>query len=77
MGVNMIFHQISTERGCQSYLIGCKDTCAAVVIDPEISQIDRYLAIRETEDETFLDAYRRLGAEPFKDALYSEQKEAA
>ena len=45
----MIFHQISTERGCQSYLIGCKETCAAVVVDPEISQIDRYLAIASKE----------------------------
>lgn len=45
----MIFHQISTERGCQSYLIGCRETCAAVVVDPEISQIDRYLAIASKE----------------------------
>ncbi len=40
----MIFEQIVT-GGCQSYLIGCGETCAAVVIDPEISQIDRYLAL--------------------------------
>ena len=37
----MIFEQIAT-GGCQSYLIGCSETCAAVVIDPELSQIDRY-----------------------------------
>ncbi|NRA55058.1 MAG: MBL fold metallo-hydrolase [Gammaproteobacteria bacterium] len=41
----MIFHQISTERGCQSYLIGCKETCAAIIIDPEVSQVERYLAL--------------------------------
>jgi glyoxylase-like metal-dependent hydrolase (beta-lactamase superfamily II)/rhodanese-related sulfurtransferase len=41
----MIFHQLSTERGCQSYLIGCEDTCAAILIDPEISLIERYLAL--------------------------------
>ena len=40
----MIFEQIAT-GGCQSYLVGCADTCAAAVIDPEISQIDRYLAL--------------------------------
>jgi glyoxylase-like metal-dependent hydrolase (beta-lactamase superfamily II)/rhodanese-related sulfurtransferase len=40
----MIFEQIAT-GGCQSYLIGCSETCAAALIDPEISQIDRYLAL--------------------------------
>lgn len=40
----MIFEQIAT-GGCQSYLVGCADTCAAALIDPEISQIDRYLAL--------------------------------
>jgi len=40
----MIFEQIAT-GGCQSYLVGCADTCAAVLIDPEVSQIDRYLAL--------------------------------
>ena len=40
----MIYEQIAT-GGCQSYLLGCGETCAAVVIDPEISQIDRYLGL--------------------------------
>ncbi|ANG62676.1 MBL fold metallo-hydrolase [Marinobacterium aestuarii] len=40
----MIFEQVAT-GGCQSYLVGCGDTCSAVLIDPEISQVDRYLAI--------------------------------
>ena len=35
--------QIATD-GCQSYLIGCPETCAAAIIDPELSQIDRYRA---------------------------------
>ena len=39
----MIFEQIAT-GGCQSYLIGCEETCAAALIDPEIRQIDRYHA---------------------------------
>jgi glyoxylase-like metal-dependent hydrolase (beta-lactamase superfamily II)/rhodanese-related sulfurtransferase len=40
----MLFEQIAT-GGCQSYLIGCADTCAAALIDPQLSQIDRYLAL--------------------------------
>lgn len=39
----MIFEQIAT-GGCQSYIVGCSETCAAALIDPELSQIDRYLA---------------------------------
>lgn len=41
----MIFHQIATDRGCQSYLLGCEDTCIAVIIDPEIHQLERYLGL--------------------------------
>jgi glyoxylase-like metal-dependent hydrolase (beta-lactamase superfamily II)/rhodanese-related sulfurtransferase len=40
----VIFEQISS-GGCQSYLVGCEETCAAALIDPEISQIDRTLAL--------------------------------
>lgn len=40
----MIFEQITT-GGCLSYLIGCADTCAAALIDPELRQMDRYLAL--------------------------------
>ena len=41
----MIFHQIATERGCQSYLLGCEEACVAVIIDPEIHQLERYLGL--------------------------------
>jgi glyoxylase-like metal-dependent hydrolase (beta-lactamase superfamily II)/rhodanese-related sulfurtransferase len=37
----MIFEQLAT-GGCQSYLVGCGDTQAAVLIDPEYSRIDAY-----------------------------------
>ena len=37
----MIFEQIST-GGCQSYLLGCSDTHAAIVIDPNLHHIDHY-----------------------------------
>ena len=40
----MIFERLSA-GGCQSYLIGCSDSCAAVIIDPEISLVDRYTAL--------------------------------
>ncbi len=40
----MIFEQIVT-GGCQSYLVGCEATRSAVLIDPEFSQIDRYLGL--------------------------------
>jgi glyoxylase-like metal-dependent hydrolase (beta-lactamase superfamily II)/rhodanese-related sulfurtransferase len=39
----LIFEQFAA-GGCHSYLVGCADTCAAALIDPEINLIDRYLA---------------------------------
>jgi glyoxylase-like metal-dependent hydrolase (beta-lactamase superfamily II) len=44
----MIFHQIPT-GGCQSYLLGCPGSCAAVLIDPVLSQIDRYVGLLARE----------------------------
>jgi hypothetical protein len=40
----MIFETVAS-GGCRSYIIGCEETCAAALIDPELSQIDRYLAL--------------------------------
>jgi glyoxylase-like metal-dependent hydrolase (beta-lactamase superfamily II)/rhodanese-related sulfurtransferase len=40
----MIFEQVAA-GGCQSYLIGCAETCAAALIDPQIGHIDRYLGL--------------------------------
>jgi glyoxylase-like metal-dependent hydrolase (beta-lactamase superfamily II) len=40
----MLFETVST-GGCRSYLIGCEETCAAALIDPELGQIDRYTAL--------------------------------
>ncbi|QKV18833.1 nitrite/sulfite reductase [Oricola thermophila] len=39
--------------------------------------IEAYLALREDASETFLEAYRRLGAEPFKQAIYGENGDKA
>ncbi len=40
----MIFETVLS-GGCRSYLIGCGETCAAALIDPELSQVDRYRAL--------------------------------
>jgi glyoxylase-like metal-dependent hydrolase (beta-lactamase superfamily II) len=40
----VIFEQVAT-GGCQSYLVGCPDTFAAALIDPEASQVDRYVGL--------------------------------
>ena len=37
----MLFEQITT-GGCQSYLLGCQATRAAVLIDPELSRVGEY-----------------------------------
>jgi len=40
----MIFHQIRS-GGCLSYIVGCEESCAAAVIDPEASLLDKYMAL--------------------------------
>jgi sulfite reductase (NADPH) hemoprotein beta-component len=40
------------------------------IVDAVETLVDTYLERREGADETFLAAYRRLGAAPFKEALY-------
>jgi glyoxylase-like metal-dependent hydrolase (beta-lactamase superfamily II)/rhodanese-related sulfurtransferase len=40
----MIFETVAS-GGCRSYLVGCEQSCAAALIDPELSQIDRYSAL--------------------------------
>jgi len=39
--------------------------------------VDTYLGLRTAPSETFLDAYRRVGAAPFKEALYGTESKAA
>ncbi|EKF19508.1 nitrite/sulfite reductase [Nitratireductor pacificus] len=39
--------------------------------------VETYLAHRQGREETFLDAYRRLGQAPFKEALYGHEARAA
>ena len=40
------------------------------IVDAVETLVDTYIAKRESRDETFLAAYRRLGQGPFKEALY-------
>ncbi|WP_116598718.1 nitrite/sulfite reductase [Primorskyibacter marinus] len=50
---------------------------AADEVIPAIERlIHAYLDLRDDRSESFLDAYRRLGADPFKAALYPEKQES-
>src|SRR5262245_49795927 len=40
----MMFEEVRS-GGCVSYVIGCPGTCSAVLVDPELSQVDRYLTL--------------------------------
>jgi glyoxylase-like metal-dependent hydrolase (beta-lactamase superfamily II)/rhodanese-related sulfurtransferase len=40
----MIFETVAT-GGCRSYVLGCEESCAAALIDPELSQMDRYVSL--------------------------------
>ena len=51
----MIFEQIAT-GGCQSYLLGCDDSRSAILIDPHLSQIDRYLGLAAKDGLRILSA---------------------
>lgn len=42
------------------------------VVDAIETIVDKYLEVRERPEETFLATYRRLGQEPFKEALYGD-----
>lgn len=47
------------------------------VTDAVETIVDTYLGLRLSKDETFLQAYRRVGPQPFKAALYGTAAEAA
>jgi sulfite reductase (NADPH) hemoprotein beta-component len=51
---------------------------SASEVAPAIERIVRaYVAARRDDEETFLEAYHRLGTEPFKEAVYGAHKAAA
>lgn len=47
------------------------------VTDAVETIVDTYLGLRLSKEETFLEAYRRVGPQPFKNALYPAAAEAA
>ncbi|WP_416408719.1 nitrite/sulfite reductase [Agrobacterium rosae] len=47
------------------------------VTDAVETIVDTYLGLRLSQEETFLEAYRRVGAQPFKEALYPAAAAAA
>ena len=47
------------------------------VTDAVETIVDTYLGLRRDKSETFLEAYRRVGPQPFKDALYGGNAQAA
>lgn len=47
------------------------------VTDAVETIVDTYLGLRLSKEETFLEAYRRVGPQPFKDALYPAAAAAA
>ena len=49
----------------------------AEVADAVETIIRTYLEVREGEEESFLDCYRRVGMAPFKAALYPAKEKAA
>jgi glyoxylase-like metal-dependent hydrolase (beta-lactamase superfamily II)/rhodanese-related sulfurtransferase len=44
----MIFEQVRN-GGCLSYLIGCEDTRGALLVDPALDQMDRYLGLTASQ----------------------------
>ncbi len=42
----MFFEELKS-GGCRGYLLACEATCAGVLVDPELSQMDRILALLE------------------------------
>ncbi len=47
------------------------------VTDAVETIVDTYLGLRQNAEETFIEAYRRVGPAPFKEALYGETSKAA
>lgn len=39
----MFFAAFRDGEGCKSYIVGCHATCAAVIIDPALDLVDRYI----------------------------------
>src|SRR3990172_9358161 len=40
----MLFEQLRS-GGCLSYVVGCEQTCAGVIVDPALELLDHYVAL--------------------------------
>ncbi len=71
------FYQITLGgSGDENFAIGeivGRGFAAGEITDAVETIVEAYLRLRESADETFLSAYRRLGATPFKEALYATE----
>jgi sulfite reductase (NADPH) hemoprotein beta-component len=65
-----------TEDASLGKVLG-KALTALEVVDGVERLVKRYLALRTDEEESFLAALRRLGNEPFKEALYGAHSQTA
>jgi sulfite reductase (NADPH) hemoprotein beta-component len=80
------------KKGAELYQItlggsGAEDASVGEIVGPGFEPekvasavetvVETYLALRESKDETFLQAYRRVGLAPFKQALYGAPSRAA
>jgi sulfite reductase (NADPH) hemoprotein beta-component len=71
------------DEAYQLMLGGCESDEASIgkVLGPALSEVKvvdavdavlrRYLEVREHDDETFIQCFRRLGLAPFKEAAYA------
>ncbi|MEM9678018.1 MAG: nitrite/sulfite reductase [Pseudomonadota bacterium] len=64
------------ERAAIGQIIG-RGFAASEITDTVETIVNTYLGKRLSDDETFVETYRRLGPQPFKDALYPSVPEAA
>jgi sulfite reductase (NADPH) hemoprotein beta-component len=80
------------KKGAELYQItlggsGAEDASVGEIVGPGFEPekvasavetvVETYLALRESKQETFLQAYRRVGLAPFKQALYGAPSKAA
>ena len=69
-------YQITLGGSADEQRLDRRDHRAAALPSEEVADaietiVDTYLGLRPTRQETFLDAYRRVGPAPFKEALYA------
>ena len=67
----------SGDEACAIGEIAGRSFSSAEIVDAVETVVTTYLATRRDPQESFLEAYRRIGAAPFRHALYPTDAEAA